>query len=50
MLPTVYRAFAGRRWIAVILTVGLPMAVRGGDDETIVPIVGAVPVFQLGNL
>ncbi len=26
------------------------MAVRGGDDATIVPIVGAVPAFQLGNL
>ena len=50
MLPTVYRAFAGRRWIAVISTAGLSMAAQGGDDETIVPIVGAVPVFQFGNL
>ncbi len=49
MLSTVYRAFAARRRIAVIVTVGLPMLALGSDDETSISIADAVPALLLEN-
>lgn len=49
MLSTFYRAFAARRRIAVILTVGLPLVASGSEDDTSVLIADAVPTFLLEN-